>query len=479
MSVFSDYPIALGVVQFLQGDIVYSAADYEPIKAWLEQIGLLPLVENPLASVGEEPDSTMVRWYYNDARAQVLFALLRTLPVEVVDTATDEQLTAFVKVLQLQRTYLEDCCTMVEQVVQLTADVAYRRKEDHKQMLEAWRLELASIESLLSVWGERLPWLRESERDTLFNELAQRWSVDDAVFLYKQGLSDELLSHPLFESCVGAELQQLESVPLQIRPIIGRVVRVCQAMEADGTPAHAELMARVDGRLKALDIQLTEGERLFCAKPTAYRQAFKALRSGELKLDQVDQSLWDDALVDVSLLTDWSQIKTLKKPWLTQLRCEHAIALCDVQLLQYVPYEFQSAEMLDVALMEEVELVRYANPDCLTLDMAYRVAGTKGQLLRYLPARLITDKVAEKALRQNIAAWPFIPEEKRSVRVCQVAVEVDPNCLSQVPVDKRTVEVCLTAVAKEPKVARFIPETVWNDQQFWCKVREMGLTIIR
>ena len=479
MSTYADYPIALEVIRFLEGDAVYGPAAYEPIKDWLDKEGLLSLVQNPLGQNDEVTDPNRLLWYYNDAKAQVLFSLIRMLPIEVFDTVTDEQLTAFAKILQLEQVFLKDCCSLLEQVMGATQSIDYPDKEKQQLSLEAFRLQLASIDNLLRAWSERLPWLIDSERQAYFNEVPIRWGTDDAVFLYKQGLTDWFLFHPSFERFVGSELEHLDEVPAQVRPIMGRVVRFCQAMEADDSPDHEELLRRMDERLKAFGIELTELERLFCEKKAAYRKAFMALRSGTCKLDEVDQSLWDDSLVDMALMTDWSQIKLLKKPWLTPLRCEHAIALGDVSLIQYIPYEYQTVDIVDVVLKENVDLVMYVNPDCMTLDMAYRVAETKGHLLRYIPSRLITDGVAEKALRENVASWLFVPEDKRSVHVCQVVVELEPYCLSQVPMEKRTLEVCLTAVSKVPKLARYVPEKVWNDALFWKNVEKLGLRLAR
>lgn len=472
MNSFYDYPIAVGVVRFLRGGILYSPADYEPIKDWLAQLGLLMKVADPV-TFDADFDRDLVRFFSNDNRAQVVYALIRTLPAGVLNSATDEDLTLIAEVLLIQRTYRRDCCNTLEQVLEATKSFEYRLREEHQQLVQAWRLELASIQTLLDDWQDRLPILQETEQALLFNELPQRFCVDDAVFLYKEGISDWLMTHPLFDRLVGAELEHLNQVPLSVRSIVGRLVRLCQAMDDDGSEAHSVLLRRIDDRLKTEGINLTEGELAFCARPIAYRLAFKALRSGDRKLNDVDGSLWDDLLVDVSLRADWNQIKELKKPWLTQLRCEHAIALGDVHLLQFIPLEFQTVDMLYVALKEDEELIRYANPELMTLELAYDVVAAKGLLLRYIPKKFITEGVVKEALTQNVAAWPFVPEAQRTELVSQVAVEIDPNCLSQVPEACRTHRVCLSAIKQEPKVARFVPQQVWNDPAFQKEALEL------
>lgn len=475
MDFFSDFPIARGVIRFLEGGILYSAADYEPIKDWLVEVGLWNKVSNPTQSdAAFEQD--IIRFFYNDNRAQVVYALVRALPDGVLDTATDEELTLIAQVLLMQRMYREDCCKTLEQVLEATQSFKYRLREEHELLLKAWRVELDSIDNLLDCWKDRLPILRDDTLPELFDELPQHCCVDDAVFLYKEGLSDWLLAHPDFERLVGAELEHLESVPGRLRAIVGRVVRLCQSMEDDGSERHKELMRAIDKRLSDNGITPTEGEMAFSARPIAYREAFKALRSGSRKLSEVDESLWDDLLVDVSLRTDWSQIKQLPKAWLTPLRCEHAVAWGDPYLFQYVPKECQTLDMVYLAVQTESELVRYANPDVMSLELAYEIVTAKGQLLRLVPQRLITEGVAKEALKQNIAAWLFIPEAKRTVSVCQVAVEVDPNFLSEIPESCRTAAVCLSAVAREPKMARYVPKAVWNDPAFRKEADRLGLS---
>ena len=140
MSTYADYPIALDVIRFLEGDAVYGPAAYEPIKDWLDKEGLLSLVQNPLGQNDEVTDPNRLLWYYNDAKAQVLFSLIRMLPIEVFDTVTDEQLTAFAKILQLEQVFLKDCCSLLEQVMGATQSIDYPDKEKQQLSQNCWIL---------------------------------------------------------------------------------------------------------------------------------------------------------------------------------------------------------------------------------------------------------------------------------------------------------------------------------------------------
>ena len=70
----------------------------------------------------------------------------------------------------------------------------------------------------------------------------------------------------------------------------------------------------------------------------------------------------------------------------------------------------------------------------------------------------------------------YIPENKRTNKICEIAVQQDGSALQYVPEDKKTYELCKNAVLQEEYAFEFVPRDKMTDEIYKI-ISQVGLTL--
>ena len=92
-----------------------------------------------------------------------------------------------------------------------------------------------------------------------------------------------------------------------------------------------------------------------------------------------------------------------------------------------------------------------------------------GRILRYIPENKRTNKICEIAVQQDGSALQYVPEDKKTNKICEIAVQQDGTVLEYVPEDMKTDEICKTAIKRYNKTLQFIPNNKKTNEL--CKIR--------
>ena len=464
---FYEYPNADKVMGFLRKGPLFKPTDIEPVRGWLESHGLLEAALRPKKGVEMVHDSVMVKWFYNEVRFQMLFELLTEVPRELERTIKEVDYYMMADILLIDRSYREYLVKTCSELLHLAGGHGFESRETYEDLIKSSKDRIELIDGILANWREFFPTLALSDREFLIDRIRLNFTVNDAFFLYREGISDILMGDDHFEEYVGAELEHLGELPEDIRPIVGRVVRFCQAMHHIGFKEQEEVLARIDKRLEEYGIEFRNYERIFMDFPKYYREDYRRIRSGELTLgDLEDYERRDERMVEMALKVDPGAIRFLDEYDVTEDMAYRAVTLGSPENIRYIRDVLQTRELLSEALERDPEVCVYVNEERWDESLALIVVRQKGVLLNKLPFWCVSEDVAITAIRQNVAAMVFAPEHCRTERFYTEAVTLDPHAIANVPEEHRTVDICLLAVRKDPNMAKYVPDRIKEDPAF-------------
>jgi len=81
-----------------------------------------------------------------------------------------------------------------------------------------------------------------------------------------------------------------------------------------------------------------------------------------------------------------------------------------------------------------------------------------GMIIMYISKDKRTDKICEIAVRKRSSTLRFVPEDKKTEEICKIAVQKFGDALRYVPDDKKTNEICKMAVENDFYALNFVPD---------------------
>ena len=83
--------------------------------------------------------------------------------------------------------------------------------------------------------------------------------------------------------------------------------------------------------------------------------------------------------------------------------------------------------------------------------------------LRFVSTKQISEEIFEEIFEIIVAqdgwnALEYVPVEKRSDKICKIAVTQNGYALNFVPIEKRSKKICKIAVTQNGYALRFVPE---------------------
>ena len=81
-----------------------------------------------------------------------------------------------------------------------------------------------------------------------------------------------------------------------------------------------------------------------------------------------------------------------------------------------------------------------------------------GKMLRYISEDKKTNKICKLAVQQNGQALCYVPKDKKTDELCKIAVQQNGCALQDIPDSKKTDEICEIAINKTCAALLYIPK---------------------
>ena len=91
--------------------------------------------------------------------------------------------------------------------------------------------------------------------------------------------------------------------------------------------------------------------------------------------------------------------------------------------------------------------------------------------LRYVPEELKTPEICLEAVKRDGGALDLVPEELKTPEICLEAVKRDGGALQFVPKAFRTPEICLAAVKQDGWALRYVPKDLRTEEIYLAAVK--------
>jgi hypothetical protein len=130
-----------------------------------------------------------------------------------------------------------------------------------------------------------------------------------------------------------------------------------------------------------------------------------------------------------------SDLETEQSRLMPHSRFEMIAVKTNGLLLKEIPFERQTKDLVEAALLNTGESIRYADPRHLGEASCRRVLSVKGNglLLAYVPTRLRSQAMYDTAVMNDPLALQLVPDEFKTVEMCQEAVSQNSSLSDFVP----------------------------------------------
>ncbi|QIL70027.1 WG repeat-containing protein [Diaphorobacter sp. HDW4B] len=210
-----------------------------------------------------------------------------------------------------------------------------------------------------------------------------------------QWLDDEIVDH-----AVACHVSELEYAPVAFQ-----------------TPERLEALIRRSAR-DAAEVPKA------CMTP----QGLKLARS--LYADDVDWSWTDER--NSEMPSSWN-MDALGQVWGGLLDHDKVMkAIKNYASLRDVPHWLRTDDVVKLALKTNVRNIEYVSPDLVTPALAEEAANN-GDLIKHVPAHLLTPKMCLAAVSRDGQALQHVPEALRTQEVCVAALDDDSYAFPHVP----------------------------------------------
>ena len=306
--------------------------------------------------------------------------------------------------------------------------------------------------------GKLLPERLETEEQRLIKRFSF-WQASGytADYLYLEGLSDDLMASDFLHSTLQDDLSNLQAAPESCRALIARTVRLCNVVDQDGSLEKEERLQRIDNVILDYNFHIPMSEWDFVSLPDGYLTAYMKLRAGEIRLNEVEQSLTDERMCRCAVYVHPDDIAYVPQ------------SFCRLDMADYA-LSYGSPEQVARALSRDPRTANYANPDLVSYEIASAIVLKDGRAIQFLRPENYTNQqftaLAQLALIQSPDVLKYIRPKFQTKEVIAVAVRKDYRCFKQIPVQQRTAEMMIYFLFVDPRIGEFVPVMLLKDEVF-------------
>ena len=148
--------------------------------------------------------------------------------------------------------------------------------------------------------------------------------------------------------------------------------------------------------------------------------------------------------------------------------CLQACAV-DGRVLKYVPQRHRGREIYETACKQRARAFRDMPEEeqCLYPDIVAAVCKKQGDLLEYVCPRLHSEQLFEDAINSDPQALQWVPEARRSAKLCELACKKSGLALEWVPEEQRNSHICKIALAADSdatKAVVYLPDDLLTEE---------------
>ena len=322
------------------------------------------------------------------------------------------------------------------------------------------RLKRIAELHLLSDWlmqayeriGKLLPERLETEEQRLIKRFSF-WQASD--FLH---------------STLQDDLSNLQAAPESCRALIARTVRLCNVVDQDGSLEKEERLQRIDNVILDYNFHIPMSEWDFVSLPDGYLTAYMKLRAGEIRLNEVEQSLTDERMCRCAVYVHPDDIAYVPQSFCRLDMADYALSYGSPENLRYISQDMQTPQQVALALSRDPMTANYANPDLVSYEIASAIVLKDGRAIQFLRPENYTNQqftaLAQLALIQSPDVLKYIRPKFQTKEVIAVAVRKDYRCFKQIPVQQRTAEMMIYFLFVDPRIGEFVPVMLLKDEVF-------------
>ena len=219
--------------------------------------------------------------------------------------------------------------------------------------------------------GKLLPERLETEEQRLIKRFSF-WQASGytADYLYLEGLSDDLMASDFLHSTLQDDLSNLQAAPESCRALIARTVRLCNVVDQDGSLEKEERLQRIDNVILDYNFHIPMSEWDFVSLPDGYLTAYMKLRAGEIRLNEVEQSLTDERMCRCAVYVHPDDIAYVPQSFCRLDMADYALSYGSPENLRYISQDMQTPQQVALALSRDPMTANYANPDLVSYEIA-------------------------------------------------------------------------------------------------------------
>lgn len=266
------------------------------------------------------------------------------------------------------------------------------------------------------------------------------------------------------------DLSNLQAAPESCRALIARTVRLCNVVDQDGSLEKEERLQRIDNVILDYNFHIPMSEWDFVSLPDGYLTAYMKLRAGEIRLNEVEQSLTDERMCRCAVYVHPDDIAYVPQSFCRLDMADYALSYGSPENLRYISQDMQTPQQVALALSRDPMTANYANPDLVSYEIASAIVLKDGRAIQFLRPENYTNQqftaLAQLALIQSPDVLKYIRPKFQTKEVIAVAVRKDYRCFKQIPVQQRTAEMMIYFLFVDPRIGEFVPVMLLKDEVF-------------
>lgn len=128
----------------------------------------------------------------------------------------------------------------------------------------------------------------------------------------------------------------------------------------------------------------------------------------------------------------------------------------DITLLWQIPKEYISKENAINAMNYDIRLLQFVPAEYQTNEYQKQLIDKNLRFISSIDSKALTNETIFYALSKG-NVLKAIPKEKRTLEVCEFAINNHPNAIKSIPRNLLTEEMCFNAIQKDPKIINIVP----------------------
>ena len=186
---------------------------------------------------------------------------------------------------------------------------------------------------------------------------------------------------------------------------------------------------------------------------------------------EVPREQWDERLYRTALLSRPETMAEGEPAYLTAELAAYALGEGDPLWLQYVPYDRQTAALVEDAVQRNPAAVAFADPRLITEQLAKEAVMADPQTFCLLPIERQTESLALLAVTQDPELMGEMPERVCTNRVAWAAVYTSLEVVDRIPPALRSADLMYYAISCDPTLARQLPLFLLYDDLFMNRLK--------